>query len=203
MNTQRERKNLLAFWRQVRKRRRSNEGLPLLRLLLVLSSISPLFGIWAIRGSNLTSSIWFEIACVTAAVLPNLALLSRLLISWILSETDEVFIGRVEDRRQDVLVYLFALVLPFYNADLSSCRELAAATVTVSIIIFLFWRLNLFYMNLVFAAFGYHVFAVHPPQTVNPLSGTSMKLLITWRSELPREGAIKGYRLFGDIIFEV
>jgi hypothetical protein len=67
---------------------------------------------------------------------------------------------------------------------------------------FLFWHLNLHYMNIIFAIRGYRVFTILPPQDDNPLSGWQSLVLIT-----PRTGVLPGtriiaYRLSDTVFFE-
>ena len=47
------------------------EGLKTARLLMVLSSLSPLFVLWAIRGNRLIPNAYFTSACVLLAFLPS------------------------------------------------------------------------------------------------------------------------------------
>ncbi len=51
--------------------RRHHEGLKAARLLMVLSSISPLFILWAIRGNSLIPDRYFLAFCALMVVMPN------------------------------------------------------------------------------------------------------------------------------------
>jgi hypothetical protein len=99
-----------------------------------------------------------------------------------LKETRELVVGTAEDHRDHLLVYLFAILLPFYAADLGTYRDLAAALAALGFIVFLFWHLNLHYMNLLFAVFSYRVFTVNPPADNNPHTGKVSQVLITRRT---------------------
>lgn len=101
-----------------------------------------------------------------------------------LRELRELVVGRAEDHRDHLLVYLFAILLPFYAVDLRTWRDVGAFGTALAFIIFLFWHLNLHYMNLIFAAFGYRVFTIFPPEDVSTLSGKEPFVLITWRMAL-------------------
>ena len=48
-----------------------HEGLKVARLLMVLSSISPLFILWAIRGNSLIPDLYFIAFCLLMVVAPN------------------------------------------------------------------------------------------------------------------------------------
>ena len=56
------------------------EGLKVARLLMVLSSISPLFIIWAIRGTRLIPDLYFVSGCILLVIVPNLFLWLRMLL---------------------------------------------------------------------------------------------------------------------------
>jgi len=59
------------------------------------------------------------------------------------------------DRRQDVISYLFAMLLPFYTVDMNSGREFAARIAAFIIVVILFTNLDLHYLNLWIAIFRY------------------------------------------------
>jgi len=124
-----------------------HEGLSVARLIMVLSSLSPLFILWAIRGSKLIPSTYFVSACMLMVIVPNAFLFLRLWIAKRRYDTREIFIGRAEDHRDHLLVYLFTLLLPFYAISLTDWREFSATLVAICFIVFLFWNLNLHYMN--------------------------------------------------------
>jgi len=172
------------------------------RLLMVLSSISPLFVIWAMRGTSLVSDEYFIAFCAFMVAAPNGFLAWRLCTARKLRETRELSVGVAEDHREHVLVYLFAMLLPFYTADFSSWRELSAAVAALGFIVFLFWHLNLHYMNLFFAIAGYRVFTVHPPRDDNPLSGRSCYVLVTQRMLLSPGEKLTAYRISNTVYFE-
>jgi hypothetical protein len=133
---------------------RSREGLGWLRLIMVLASLSPLFVLWAIRGTCQPSSNscacqipsmacqvpketcflpnrCFRIGCGFLIVMPNLLLLWRLRTAKIHRDTREISIGKSEDHRDHLLVYLFAMLLPFYTSNLNSWNEFSATLVAV------------------------------------------------------------------------
>ena len=184
------------------KQRRS-EGMRLARLLMVLSSISPLFILWGIRGNSLIPDSYFLSFCGVMVIVPNLFLWLRVRTVRKLKEKRELVIGTAEDHREHLLVYLFAMLLPCYTADLGTYRDLAAALAAVGFIVFLFWHLNLHYMNLFFAVFDYRVFTVNPPEDNNPLTGKVSQVLITRRTlVLPGERLVV-YGLSDTVTLEV
>lgn len=179
------------------------EGLKLARLIMVLSSMSPLFVLWAIRGSKLLPSGYFVGGCVLMVVIPNAFLFLRLWVAKRQSDTREIVVGKAEDHRDHLLVYLFTMLLPFYTTSLADWREFTATLVAVCFIAFLFWNLNLHYMNVIFAALRYRIFTVYPPEDENPFTGKEAVVIITRRSLLSKGQKILPYRLSNSVYWEV
>jgi hypothetical protein len=179
-----------------------SEGLKIARLMMVLSSISPLFVLWAIRGSKLLPDRYLIGFCAVMVILPNMFLWLRIRTARSLNVTRELVIGSAEDHRDHLLVYLFAMLLPFYPIDTGTWRDLAALIAALSFVVFLFWHLNLHYMNLMFAIRGYRVFTIPPPRDDNPFSGRASQVLITPRVALLPGERIVAYRLSDTVYFE-
>ncbi len=158
-----------------------HEGMKIGRLFMVMSSISPLFILWAIRGNGFIADRYFLFFCLLMVLIPNMFLLLRVGTAKKLVEKRELIVGSAEDHRDHLLVYLFAILLPFYAVEINTWRDFAAIIVTLSFIIFLFWHLNLHYLNLIFALRGYRIFTVYPPRDNNPYSGKHVYVLITHR----------------------
>jgi hypothetical protein len=178
------------------------EGLKAARLLMVLSSISPLFVLWAIRGNKLLADKYFLPICAAMVIIPNFFLWLRIRTAQKLSEKRELVIGTAEDHRSDILVYLFAMLLPLYPIDLGTFRDLAALLAALAFIVFLFWHLSLHYMNLLFALFGFRVFTITAPKDNNPLSGRLTQVLLTHRIALAPGQHVVAYRLSDTVYFE-
>jgi hypothetical protein len=178
------------------------EGLRLARLMMVLSGLSPLFVLWAIRGSKILSDRYLWLLCAVMVIVPNLFLWLRILIVKKKQLNNEVVVGKAEDHRDHLLVYLFATLLPFYSIDTASWRDLAALMTAVVFVVFLFWYLNLHYLNILFAIRGYRVFTIAPPQAENPFSGRTSLVLITPRVYLAEGERIIAYRLSNTLFFE-
>lgn len=181
---------------------RRREGLKTARLLMVLSSISPLFILWAIRGNSLVPDRWFIAVCVLMIFGPNAFLWLRILAAKQQADKREIVVGTADDHRDHILVYLFAMLLPFYSENLSTWRDFGATLAALAFIILLFWHLNLHYMNLLFAALGYRVFTVYPPADGNALSGKTRQALITRRVSLSPGIRIVAYRLSDTVYLE-
>ena len=160
------------------------EGLTLLRLLMVLSSLSPLFVLWAIRGTVLIPDLYFVMGCTVLALLPTFVLWLRIRIAWKQHDIKPLVVHDVEDHQVHILIYLFAILLPFYRQSIESWREFAAICVALGFIIFLFWYLRLHYMNIIFAVARYRIYMLHPATGENPYSGRNSYTLITRRRTL-------------------
>jgi hypothetical protein len=74
-----------------------SEGLKAARLLMVLSSISPLFILWAIRGNRLIPDPYLLSFCAVMVVVPNAFLWLRIGTSKRLQERREITVGSAED----------------------------------------------------------------------------------------------------------
>jgi len=178
------------------------EGLKTARLLMVLSSISPLFILWAIRGSSLIPDRWFIAFCGLMFLVPNTFLWLRIQTSKKQADKRDLTVGRADDHSDHILVYLFAVLLPFYSEDLGTWRDFCATVAALALIVFMFWHLHLHYMNMLCAALGYQVFAVYPPSDGNPLTGKTCQTLITRRVSLASGDRIVAYRLSDTVYLE-
>ena len=185
-----------------RVRKEIGEGLSLARLLMVLSSLAPLFVLMAIRGNSLIPEGYFTGACVSLATLPSVFLWWRVRTARREDDVRALTTGPTEDHRGHVLVYLFATLLPFYREEIGSCRDLLAMCVALGLIVFLFWRLNLHYMNVFFAVAGYQVFTVSPPDDGNLHTGRESFVLITRRRQLQEAQRVNAYRLSNTVYLE-
>ncbi len=179
-----------------------SEGLKIARLLMVLSSISPLFVLWAIKGSKLVPDSYLLSLCSLMVILPNFFLWMRIEAAKKHQMKSELVVGSAEDHRDHLLVYLFVMLLPFYPIDTGTWRDFAALIVALAFVVFLFWHLNLHYMNIIFAIRGYRVFTILPPQDDNPLSGRISLVLITPRTSVLSGDRIIAYRLSDTVFLE-
>jgi hypothetical protein len=180
-----------------------SEGLRAARLLMVLSSVSPLFILWGIRGNSLIPDRWFAGFCALMVVVPNAFLWLRIRTAKKQSDKRELTVGTADDHRDHILVYLFAILLPFYSENIGTWRDLGATLAALAFIVFLFWHLNLHYMNLLFAVRALRVFTVYPPADGNPLTGKTSQAVITRRVSLAPGDRIVAYRLSDTVYLEV
>lgn len=179
------------------------EGLSLARLLMVLSSMSPLFILWAIKGGDIAGvpEAWFLAFCGFFVTVPNLFLWWRIQQVKKRKDKRELTAGRAEDHREHLLVYLFAMLLPFYSMSMETLRDFSGHIAAIAFIVFLFWHLNMHYMNIFWAFRGYRVYTLSPCDD-NPLSGKLPIVLITKRSYIVQGEKISAYRLSQTVFLE-
>lgn len=182
---------------------KTREGLRLARLVMVMSSFSPLFALWAIRGTVLFPDRFFVSGCVFLAVSPICFYLYRVHVAKAENDRRELVIGEPRDERSHLLGYIFAILLPLYQDNLDTIRGLTAVVVALGLVICLFWRLNLHYMNVVFLLFDYRIYSVSAPNDDNPYSGKEGFVLITRRTRLDSEERLKAYRISNSVYLEV
>jgi hypothetical protein len=181
---------------------RPSEGLKLARFLMVLSSVSPLFVLWALRGSRVVDDRWLVTVCLLFILIPNGFLWWRISIARRHKELRKLTVARAEDHRDHLLVYLFAMLLPFYADEMATWRSMSCTLVAVGFIVFLFWHLNLHYMNVLFAVRGYRVFTVRAEVNGNPISGTTDFVLISRRVAVPDNTEVVAYRVSDTVYLE-
>lgn len=180
----------------------AKEGLKVARLIMVLSSFSPLFFLWAVLGVSLVPDQYLLVFCSLMIAGPNLVLWWRIRTAVNKCDEGEIVVGTAEDHRDHILVYLFSVLLPFYSTEMESWRSVAAMVGALGFVIFLFWHLNLHYTNIFFAALGYRIFTVRPPSSENPFSSARSYVVITKRETLVAGERPVMYRISNTVYFE-
>ena len=175
---------------------------------MVISSFSPLFILWAILGFGGVGAVeifperYFRIGCILLATIPTLILLQRVHIAKKHSDIQELIVDTAEDHRGHLLVYFFAMLLPLYQQEIDTYRDLIATLITLSFIVFLFWHLNLHYLNIFFAIFNYWVFTVSVQSEENLHSGRDDIVLFTLSPSFPPKTTVIAYRMSNSIFLE-
>lgn len=182
------------------------EGLGGVRFLLVWSSLSPVFLLWAIRGvEKIPDKIWVP-GCVAIFLLPTILL-------WLFfrrakrQENDKtITVHSAKDQREHLLTYLFAMLIPLFDANLGGYRDLIAIFVALLFVLFLFWHMRLHYMNLFFAMCGYRIFTVEAVSGTEPAERDSPRLVtyavLSKRHNLASGKPLKGWRLGGNVLVD-
>lgn len=180
----------------------TSEGFPLARLCMVLASLSPLFILWAVRGINCVPDRYLVPACTSLVILPNLVLFGRLALAKRAKDVQSKMVGSADDHRDHLLVYLFAVLLPLWDAGADSVRSAVGIVVALLFVLFLFWHMNLHYMNVFFALLGRRVFSVYDADKGSMASDPASFILITWRRAIPTDTRLDAYRISNRVFWE-
>ena len=129
-------------------RNQPREDLSLWRLCMVMAGFAPLFILLTVRGIDSVPDRWLWVACSVLVLGPMLLLAARLFCVFRGTEPSPLYVDDVEESRSHLVVYLFATLLPFYRQSLLDMRDLVAVLLALALIVFLFWRLNLHYVNI-------------------------------------------------------
>lgn len=183
-----------------------NEGLGLVRFILVWSSVSPVFLLWAIRGVDAVQDcVWIPV-CVALFLLPTGILLYIFRRAKASQNEKTITIVSSRDQREHLLTYLFAMLIPLFDANLSGGRDLVAIAVAFLFVMFLFWHMRLHYMNLLFALWGYRIFTVEAKTGTTEQDRNSGRLVtyavISRRHYLTDGDPLTGYRLSGNVLVD-
>jgi hypothetical protein len=93
--------------------RKMGQGLKSVPLMMVMSSLAPLFVLWAIRGMQPVPDHYLLIICAALVVFPTGTLLYRTWIARRRGDRRTVTVTAAEDHRDHLFVYLFAVLIPF------------------------------------------------------------------------------------------
>ncbi|MFK5924664.1 MAG: hypothetical protein QM496_21010 [Verrucomicrobiota bacterium] len=174
------------------------DDLTIFRGMLVLASMSPVFLVWAIIGMEKIPDIYFIPACLLATLIPHLFLLLRIRTAKKNKAYKEFTVQSAKDEKEHLLTYFLPLVLPLMAVSFASWRGFFATLFLFFIMAFASWHLRVFYINIFFAIFGYRIFKITQP-TSNPAEN---KILISKRSQIPKETKISAVKIAGNVYYE-
>ena len=178
------------------------DGLPWVRFFMVISSLSPLFLLWAIRGVTPISDSILIPSTFFVIIGSHFVVFWRFRITKKRNDKHPFVTGKIEDNQHYVLVYLLATLLPFYRGEIESLRDIFATFAGLVIIIFIFMRLNLHYMNIGFVALGYRIYTISDPKLPN-LDSTGLRIiLITKRRTIDEGTSLTAYRISDTVYWE-
>lgn len=182
------------------------QGLGGVRFVLVWSSLSPVFLLWAIRGvESVPDKIWVP-ACILMFLLPTLLLVMFFRRAKRHQNDKTITVHSAKDQREHLLTYLFAMLIPLFDANLGGYRDLTAIFVALLFVLFLFWHMRLHYMNLFFAMWGYRIFTVEAVSGTETSEGASLNLVtyavLSKRHNLVPGKPLTGWRLGGNVIVD-
>jgi hypothetical protein len=179
-------------------------GLRMARFLMVIGSLAPLFILWAIRGARVVPDNWWIGLCLLCVIVPNLVLYLRWRVARTNNDHRVILVKTAKDRSEYLLVYLFAMLIPLFGVDLGGWRDIVAVFVAVLFVVFVFWHMNLHYMNILFAAFGYHVFTVEAATSsgAETKPDTMTVIVLSKRSVIPASAQLDTIRLSDTVLVE-
>jgi hypothetical protein len=154
------------------------EGVPVVKFMMLLSSMTPLFLLIGLRGIAATvisdRSLWIIIGIVV--ILPFLFLYLRIQAAIKSNNVMNVDTTDNSDNKDYLFTYLFTVLLPMYSFTITNCRDAFALLFALIVVLFVLWNMNLHFINIFFAIQGYKVY------TLNKLDGA---ILLSVRHNLP------------------
>lgn len=180
----------------------AGDSLSFVRFILVWSSLSPVFLLWAIRGTKAVDETYFTLVCLVLFLAPTILLWAFWSRSKARNTVRTVKVIKAEDPKDHILTYLFAMLIPLFQSNIDDKRQLAVAIVALCMITFLFWHMRLHYMNFVFALLGYSIFTVKVDAGVDARGPKPAHtwVIISRRSAISDGEALTGYRLGGLVL---
>ncbi|MFM2041967.1 MAG: hypothetical protein RLY86_543 [Pseudomonadota bacterium] len=170
------------------------------RILLSLASLSPLFLLWGIKGTEYVPDVYWITLMFVLIVVPN-ALLSYhvLWVKEIYHEMESVRVEKIYKRDDYLSLYFFSVIMPAFALDIDKPREVAASVVAVFILVFFYYKLKLYTVIPVFIMLGYMIYEIELIEQSGV--GSSKKLtrvhafVISRRFHIDILKPINGYRI--------
>lgn len=171
-----------------------------IRLMLVLACMAPLFILMAIRGVGLVPWEVYFPAFIGMALIPNLILIVRILIAVKSNDRKRIRVTNSTDNREQLITYVFAMLLPLFQSSVSTEQDLYAALCALLFVVYIFGHMELYYMNFFFALAGYRILSIRPDSASGNLSVSHV--LITKRSSIPATQDINPIRITDFLLFD-
>ena len=182
----------------------THKTLTFIRLILVVSALSPVFLLWAIRGVTvLKDCIWVPI-CLGLFFLFN----GLVIVIWYgaLRARNEktITVRKSSEQREYLITYLLAVTIPLYQNDIDTWRSLLAACLIFVFVVYVFWWVRLGYINLIFALCGYRVHTIEVAASTKTGNAPRIThLVFISRREFIEPGEVlTGLRLGSDVLIE-
>ena len=173
-----------------------------MRLLLVVSSLAPVFVLLAIRGQSPIPEKYHLLIMLTLAVAPSFVLIIRIRTAARHMEARNIKIGTSNSQRSNIVSYLLAVLLPFVGVSSAEWRNFAASIATVAFIILVLWLMKFHYLNILFELLNRRTFEIVPPDTDNSFADTSPRVVITWRKSLSGIKSVYALKLTDSVYWE-
>jgi hypothetical protein len=180
----------------------AKEGFPGLRLAFVLGSFAPLFLLWAARGLPFVSYIaGWSIAGFVVAI-PHGLLAMRLSRAMKNNDVSHLKVLVCKDQSETALAYILSMILPLVGTAMDQWKEFLSTMGMFLLVFFVAWRLNNYYINIVFAIAGYRVYTIYPPNEDDGITGRIPLVLMTRRRHLTVGQNIDAYRISNTVFLE-
>jgi hypothetical protein len=182
------------------------EDLGIARFLMVLASFWPLFVLWGIKGTSpnvVRHDIW-ALICAGFVIVPNLALYLRYRLAKHDNDIRTMSVVSAKDQREHVIVYLFAVLLPLFDANQNTSWDLAALVFALVVVVGVFYHLNLHYLNLAFSFRGLRYYTV-----VTEVLGKGLKperelvVVLSRRADLRAGEEVSAVRISNTVLLEL
>lgn len=171
-----------------------------IRLMLVLACMAPLFILMAIRGVGIVPwEIYFPVF-ISLALVPNLILAVRLFIATKNNDRKRIRVTNSTDNREQLITYIFAMLLPLFQSSVSTEQDLYAALCALLFVIYIFGHMELYYMNFFFALAGYRILSIRPDSASGNLSVSHV--LITKKTSISSTTDINPLRVTDFLLFD-
>lgn len=175
---------------------KTTEGVPIVKFMMLLSSMSPLFVLIGIKGlNNVISdmSLWVVIGLIIG--IPHAILAFRLIRAKKSNDIFTVNVKNAVNNKEYLFTYLFTVLLPLYSVSISATRDIWAISAAICFVLFVLWNMNLHFINLMFALMGYRVFI---------LEEYNAAILLTKRTKIVDSiQNINVYRLSNSVFIEL
>jgi hypothetical protein len=175
---------------------RPSEGLPFVKLMMLLNSMAPLFVLVGIRGIGQILSdqiLWTSVAAL--AIIPYLVLRWRIFLSKRSNDTYMLNVTVWRTNKEYLFTYFFTVLLPLYGVSITSVREFVAVLFAICFVLFVLWNLNLHFVNVFFAFQGYKVIT---------LVNENGAILLTQRHHIPASiTELRAHRISNSVFIEL
>ncbi len=175
---------------------KSNEGLPLIKLMMLLSSMAPLFILIGIKGfDHVICDKYLWIAVSFLVVIPYLFIWLRIYFSKKSNDTFLLDVSETKTNREYLFTYLITILLPLFSVTITTNREFVAMISAIFFVVFVLWNMNLHFINILFAILGYRVYTI---------DSYNCSVLLTKRTRIPSNiKELKVHRISNSVFIEL
>ena len=173
------------------------EGLPVIKMMMLLSSMAPLFLLIGLRGIDqkviCDKILWIGISILV--IIPLMFTAIRIMAAKKNRDILKVDITQTSNNKDYLFTYLFTVLLPLYSFTITSDRDAFALLFALVVVIFVLWNMNLHFINFFFAMQGYKVY------TLDSVEGA---ILLSTRHILPKnQNLLSVHRLSNSVFIEL